>query len=293
MGNKTSKFDTSIEIVTPENIAFEYRVAGPFLRLPAYLIDLAIRGIAFGLGTLAVAITLSLGGLEFVGIAFAFVWWFLLTWFYGGVFESYWNGQTPGKRLLGIRVVTVEGQPINAVQAVLRNFLRIVDGQPAVQLLDWPMMYLVGLATAAMNDRFQRLGDLAAGTMVVIEERQWFQGIVRLREPTAIELAGRIPADFQASRTLARALATYVERRETFSMPRRLEIACHLGEPYRQQFDLPANMNLDLLLCAMYHHAFITDRGDLGEVGSPFGPQPALPVQLDDPASMMARMDRS
>ncbi|NQU24138.1 MAG: RDD family protein, partial [Candidatus Nealsonbacteria bacterium] len=283
---------TSIEIVTPENIAFEYRVAGPFRRLPAYLIDLAIRGLAFGVGAAAVTMVLALIGLGTAGIGFGFVWWFLLTWFYGGVLESYFNGQTPGKRLLGIRVVTVEGQPINAVQAILRNFLRIVDSQPAVQLMGWPMMYLVGLTAAAMNDRFQRLGDLAAGTMVVIEEQQWFQGIVRLREPAAVELAARMPADFQASRTLARALATYVERRETFSMPRRLEIARHLGEPYRQQFGFPANMNLDLLLCAMYHRAFITDRDDLGEVGSPFRQQPTLPVRLNDPVDMMARMDR-
>ena len=54
----------------------------------------------------------------------------MLFWFYGGLFETFWNGQTPGKRLLGIRVITLDGQPINALQAILRNVLRIVDAQP-------------------------------------------------------------------------------------------------------------------------------------------------------------------
>ena len=52
---------------------------------------------------------------------------FVLEWFYGGLFESLWNGQTPGKRLMGLRVLTTEGQPINGMQAVMRNLLRYAD----------------------------------------------------------------------------------------------------------------------------------------------------------------------
>ena len=54
----------------------------------------------------------------------------MLSWFYVGLFEALWNGQTPGKRLMGIRVVSVEGQPITPFQAILRNILRVVDAQP-------------------------------------------------------------------------------------------------------------------------------------------------------------------
>jgi hypothetical protein len=150
------------------------------------------------------------------GFGVAMVLWFFLSAFFGGVFEAYWNGQTPGKRAMQIRVISIDGQPINGLQAVLRNILRAVDMQPA-------MFYMVGLLTAMMNNRFQRLGDLACGTMVVIEEPQWFHGRVRIAEPGALRLATLIPVDFQPSRPLARALATYVQRRSHFPWVRRIE----------------------------------------------------------------------
>jgi len=265
MGNAPAQFDTSIEIVTPENIAFRYRVAGPFRRLPAYLIDLLIRCGVAGAGTIGLAVLLGMAGLGAGWVAGAsLILWFVLAWFYGGLFETCFNGQTPGKRLMQIRVVSIDGQPINGLQAVLRNVLREVDAQPIT-------CYLAGLLACAMNHRFQRLGDLACGTIVVVEERPWFEGVVRSGEPEAVRLAGAIPANFQPSRTLARALAAYVQRRRTFSWPRRLEIAGHLGEPLREQLNLPANTNSDLLLCALYDRTFFTDQTDLGaREGSPF-----------------------
>jgi uncharacterized RDD family membrane protein YckC len=263
--------DTSVQIVTPENIAFRYYVAGPFRRLPAYLIDLAIRVAALIVIVLALSpfMAIGLGG---VWAAAALIWWFVLAWFYGGVFEAYWNGQTPGKRLMKIRVLSVDGQPINGLQAVLRNILRAVDTQPG-------MTYLVGLVAASTNSRFQRLGDWVSGTMVVVEERGWFHGVVHTSEAGVRELADKIPAGFQVSPSLARALASYVQRRGCFSPPRRMEIARYAGDPLRERFGLPRETNLDHLLCALYQRTFITDgtvdesdsRGLAGEsYGSPF-----------------------
>lgn len=265
MANHSGQLDTSIEIITPENIAFRYQVAGPFRRLPAYLIDLAIR---VGVGMVAMFVFLYLSGfiqMPGLGWAGALIIWFGLAWFYGGLFETLWNGQTPGKRLMQIRVLTAEGRPIDGLQAVMRNLLRAVDCQPMG-------LYALGLAVAAANDRFQRLGDVACGTMVVVEERNWFRGVIRIDEPEALRLAGQVPADFQASRTLARALATYVQRRRFFPWGRRMEIARHLGEPLRERFGLPPDTNLDDLLCAAYHRTFITDRVDDAPIlsGSPF-----------------------
>jgi len=148
---------------------------------------------------------------------------------------------------------------------VLRNLLRAVDMMPGC--------YLVGLFAAMMNDRFQRLGDWACGTMVVVEQRQWIygHGVIRIAEPEVREIAGQIPANFQAGRSMARALAAYVQRRQTFSWGRRLEIARHLGEPLRERFNLPRGTNVDLLLCAAYHRTFLTERDDkLPREGSPF-----------------------
>lgn len=263
---KSEQLDTSIEIVTPENIAFQYRVAGPFRRLPAYLVDLVLRIAICILLSIGLMIIFGFAGFWGLGAGLGLVAWFLLSWFYGGLFEALWNGQTPGKRMMRIRVLSTDGQPIGAMQAVLRNVLRSVDAQPL-------MFYQVGLVSAMMNDRFARLGDLACGTMVVIEQRHWLRGVVRVDEPDAIALAGRIPASFQAGRSLARALAAYVTRRPYVPPGRRVEIARHLGEPLRQTFDLPQDTNLDHLLCGLYHRTFITDRDDElvdVRVGSPF-----------------------
>ena len=163
------QLDTCIEIVTPENIAFQYRVAGPFRRLPAFLIDLAIRIGLVAAGFIVALLTFGSIGATGLGLGGGMVIWFVLAWFYGGLFEALWNGQTPGKRLMGIRVVAIEGQPITPFQAILRNILRAVDAQPVG-------CYLVGLVAATLNDRFQRLGDLPAGTMVVVEERRFLPG---------------------------------------------------------------------------------------------------------------------
>lgn len=258
--------DTRIELVTPENIAFQYRVAGPFRRLPAYLVDVAIRVATLGLLLFFLSFTFGIIGQGMMGVGVWFVVWFVIDWFYGGLFETYWNGQTPGKRLMRIRVVSDEGQPINGWQAVLRNFLRAADALPAVVLFEIGQVpisfpsYLLGLLTAAMSDRYQRLGDLAAGTMVVIEEPQRHYGMVPVNEPEAIRLAGDLPTSFRPSRGLARALAAYVQRRQTFPWRRRLEIAMHVGEPLREKFSLPDTVNYDLLLCALYYRTFITDR---------------------------------
>ena len=268
------QLDTSVEIVTPENIAFRYRLAGPFRRLPAFLLDVLIEvvaGFAVMFGASLLFGTIGLGGL---GIGLTLAFWSLLFWFYGGLFETFWNGQTPGKRLLRIRVISLDGQPVNALQATLRNVLRILDAQPVT-------FFQLGLWAAAMNDRFQRLGDLACGTMVVVEERRRLPGVVRVTDPEAVRLAGLVPAGFKASRRLALALAAYVERRTAFSPGRRLEIARHVGEPLRRQFNLPPGTDLDMLLCGLYHRAFITDHDDTGLPGSSPFLEPQSPfIQL-------------
>jgi uncharacterized RDD family membrane protein YckC len=244
------QLDTSVEIVTPENIAFRYRVAGPFRRLPAYLIDLAIRVAVVVVTMIGLQIAFSLFSLGGMAMGISLVIWFLLEWFYGGVFETYWNGQTPGKRAMNIRVVSIDGQPIHGWQAILRNVLRVVDAQPF-----W--LYQVGLLAASMNDRYQRVGDLACGTMVVVDQRQRLQGVVELREPRVAEMASRIPPNFQVDRTLGRALTAYVQRRKAFSHARRLEIAGHLGRPLMEKLGMPRTTDADLLLCGLYQRTFL------------------------------------
>jgi uncharacterized RDD family membrane protein YckC len=265
MVDRAAQLDTSIEIVTPENIAFQYRVAGPFRRLPAYLIDLVIRIGVAAVSMYGLAILFYSLGLGEAGVGVGLVLWFGLAWFYGGIFETYFNGQTPGKRMMHVRVVSTDGQPISGWQAVLRNVLRFVDGQPM-------FTYQAGLIAASLNKRFQRLGDLVSGTMVVVEDRQRLDGVMRIGDPEVIQMAALIPPNFQPSRTLARTLATYVSRRANFSLGRRMEIARHVASQLCERFGLPPQTNPDLLLCAVYHRIFVTE-ADVQPVrnGSPFG----------------------
>ena len=271
------QLDSRIEIVTPENIAFHYVLAGPFRRLPAFLIDVAIRAVvllAVGLFCMWLFSLARAGGL---GVGVTLVSWFALSWFYGGLFETYWNGQTPGKRLLGLRVLSVDGQPINALQAVLRNILRDVDSMPLGGI--GVPLYMLGLTVMAANDRYQRLGDLACGTIVVVEQRGKLRGLASLQQTEIAEFAQNVPRNFKVTRSLRHALAAYVARRELFSAQRRFEIARTLAEPLCRCLSLPPDTNPDLVLCALYYRAFIADRPG----GLPTPAQDFQPVEAAAP----------
>ena len=168
MDGRRQQIDTAAEIVTPENIAFRYWLAGPARRAQAYAIDLLVQAAVlfclFWTTGMATAV-IGLAG-SFLGLCLFAV--FFVHWFYGGVLEAVWNGQTPGKWAMGLRVVTSEGQPIRAWQAVLRNLLRCVNAMPMAPLLfmvsgpEVPL-FLVGLAAASLNNRFQQLGRPCRG----------------------------------------------------------------------------------------------------------------------------------
>lgn len=269
MATRNDQLDTSIEVVTPENISFQYRVAGPFRRYLAYLIDLILRLFVIVMVYLGVMFVFGAVGLYGFGIFIALILWFVSSWFYGGLLETYWNGQTVGKRLLGLRVLSMDGQPINGLQAVMRSVLRFVDMMPF-------SASLLGLLAATSNRYFQRLGDLVCGTQVVIEDRGWLAGLTRIRDPAAIRLASDLPAAFDVPRTLGRALASYVDRREFFSPARRADIARHVGEPLRIKFNLPPDTSHDLILCALYYRTFITDQQwDAAQAAPPDASPPA------------------
>jgi uncharacterized RDD family membrane protein YckC len=273
MQRQAPPLDSTIRVVTPENIAFEYRLAGPFRRLPAFVLDSCIQ-IAILIGCLMV-----LGftvGIASQGTAMYIFFLVMLTvlWFYGVLFETFMNGQTPGKYVLGLRVLTDRGQPINGLQATLRNLLRSAD----------IVMPFLSLVVCAMNRKYQRLGDLVAGTMVVIEEKQWLTGVAKLDDPRAIQLAAYLPPNFVVGRSLAKTLATYVERRRFFSPPRRREVARHLAVPLLERFGLPFDTSYDLLLCALYYRTFIADRSQdeqrLAEAQGTTGASPFVAPQV-------------
>jgi len=145
--------DTTRRVATPEGIELTLRLAGPVPRALAWAVDLLIR-IAIVLVITLLAAQLGRAGWGVVLLAWFFVEWILPAWF-----EASWGGQTPGKRLFRIAVLNDDGTPLRWPGALTRNLLRAVDFLP--------LLYGIGLAAMLANRDFKRLGDLAAGTVVV------------------------------------------------------------------------------------------------------------------------------
>lgn len=153
MGTGTRAIDTTSAVETPEGIELALTPAGPVPRGVAWLIDLLIRwGMLFGLMMALV----WLGG---AGMALVLIAWFLINWWYPVLFEVWSGGATPGKKAMKLRVFNGDGTPVGWGPSIVRNLLRQIDFLP--------FGYAAGLVSMFCNRRFQRLGDLAAGTVVV------------------------------------------------------------------------------------------------------------------------------
>jgi uncharacterized RDD family membrane protein YckC len=160
--------DDYLSIPTPENVAFGYDIAGIGSRFLAAVVDtliiLALQ-VVVNLTLLVLVRSLYRNQLNFDSpvagwliaafglIAFAFFWGYYI------FFEMLWNGQSPGKRWVGLRVIRTDGTPITLTESIVRNLVRLVDFLPAY--------YGVGVVTMFVNGQSRRLGDLAAGTLVV------------------------------------------------------------------------------------------------------------------------------
>lgn len=158
--------DHDLVVATPENVSFGYALAGLGSRFMAALVDslliVLLQVLVLGL-TVALAFRDLSASSELLGwtsLVLGLVG-FVLLWGYYIFFELLWNGQTPGKRWVGLRVLRPNGQPITIVEVLIRNLVRLVDFLPAA--------YGAGIVCMFIDARARRLGDLAAGTMVVWE----------------------------------------------------------------------------------------------------------------------------
>ena len=145
--------DTVVAAETPEGIVLELRPAGLSARFYAFLLDWLIRiVIAYAAGIAAA----FMGGL---GVGFWLLFDFLLEWFYPVVFELSRSGATPGKSIVGIKVVMDNGLPITPAASFTRNLLRVADFLP--------LLFGAGIVSMLLRQDSKRLGDLAAATIVV------------------------------------------------------------------------------------------------------------------------------
>ena len=200
--------DTRYRVEIPGGIHLEAQVVGPIPRIFAFAIDLIIRGVILAVLSIA-SIPLGIGG---VGGGFFLIILFVIEWLYPVLFELLARGQTPGKKLLGIAVVNDDLSPVTLGTSLIRNLLRTVDFLP--------LFYLAGIVTMLTNRRFQRLGDLAAGTLVI--------SISKSAQTAAVEDILPLAPTTQLSRSEQTSIVEFLQRSSQLSQPRQQELAAIL-----------------------------------------------------------------
>jgi uncharacterized RDD family membrane protein YckC len=199
----TRMLDTVRAVEAPEGVEIGLRAAGPAPRLLAWVIDALVRG---GIYTV-LAIPLAFLGKGGQGLFLIVL--FLMEWFYPVVFEVQRGGATPGKRRLGLAVLHRDGTPVGWTASLVRNLVRFVDFLPVA--------YGFGLLTMLADREFRRLGDLAAGTLVVHRDPEPVGFRVPTRPP--------VPPPVPLSRDEQRAVIDFAERLPTWSAQRAQELA--------------------------------------------------------------------
>ncbi len=200
--------DTLRSITTPEGVELHLRLAGPVPRACAWAIDLALRAV------IMVVLLVLFSALAGMGVGILLIAAFFLEWLYPAFCEVHFDGATPGKKALGLRVVSDDGTPVQPAAAVVRNLLRAVDFLP--------FCYGLGLLSMLVNREFKRLGDLVAQTVVVHREEPRAEAAIPAAAP-------RAPA-FPLTTDEARAILDYAERVPELTPERADELAL-IAEP--------------------------------------------------------------
>jgi uncharacterized RDD family membrane protein YckC len=226
--------DRNIDVRTPESISFRYELAGLGSRFLAVFVDTVIQVlILFGIvwGLFSIARHLPPGAIargssaeehfaQSAALSIVIAVVFLLFYGYYVLFEAFWNGQTPGKKLLGIRVVRDGGYPIDFGAALVRNLLRIGE-----ELFG---MYAISAVSAIISPENKRVGDYAAGTIVVRESR--VAAPMSLRQTLAAAAPRSSAYLSDEEREL---ISGYLARRDRMQSESRREFAAQLAQRVR------------------------------------------------------------
>jgi uncharacterized RDD family membrane protein YckC len=248
---------------TPENIELAYDVAGIGSRFVAAIVDSLIIVVAQVL--LLYLMGLGLGALdagESVVVAVGAALSFLMLWGYYIVFELLWSGQSPGKRLAGLRVVREGGRPITFLAAAIRNLIRIIDFLPA--------LYGVGVVVMFIDRRARRLGDLAAGTLVVKERPRLTLASLTAAAPeapaeTELTLANIHLVD-QRDYTLVQ---EFLSRRAALGPDVRRRLAAQIAGALQQRLGLPPGGDDERFLQYLAGQYQLARRGAPSETTAP------------------------
>jgi uncharacterized membrane protein SpoIIM required for sporulation/uncharacterized RDD family membrane protein YckC len=220
--------DQYIDVETPEQVVLSYTVAGIGSRAVAALIDYGIcTALIIGIAMVAATFARFVGGSRVPWLFAALtIGYFAINWFYYVLYEALWDGQTPGKRRMGLRVVRDGGYSVTFAASAVRNLVRFVDMQPF-------FFYGVGILSVVLSRSGKRLGDYAAGTFVV-RERALVMGTPRdaAQSPASAAASGTMPTAVLGDDEYA-LLERYVERRGTLDADRRAQFTADLATRFR------------------------------------------------------------
>jgi uncharacterized RDD family membrane protein YckC len=245
------EFEDRLTIATPEGVDLELTLAGVGSRFTSALIDYLIQLVIL----IALALVLGLGvGLKANASGYAAAIWvvlgFLLFVGYDIAFEVLASGRTPGKRLNGLRVVVENGGPVTFPASAVRNVLRLIDLLPGT--------YLVGIVSILVSSRNQRLGDHAAGTLVVRERK------VLPPEPVLRSYRGDVHAPAWDTSAIGvdelTAVRAFLARRDSLTADARAQLAAELARRLRPKLgggvaDEPPELFLERLAAAKAERA--------------------------------------
>lgn len=262
MKKSVSTVSTKVFVETPEQIDFAFEVAGIGPRMMAYVLDLLIRVIA--IVVLSVLVVVITGGAPF-GLGVIAVLSFVMEWGYYTLIEWLNDGVTPGKRALGLRVVRTNGVSLDLYRSAMRNLLRAADGFPPLfaflELFPFPS-YAIGIFILFITGSGRRLGDLAADTMVVIEERTRLDKLPPLPNDAMSFSAHVVASSGVTAKEMAR-IDAFFRRQRFFSVQRSEELAQIIAAPLAQKmgvsFDSPVAFLAGVLQGGYEERASYTD----------------------------------
>jgi uncharacterized RDD family membrane protein YckC len=235
-GAPLNSYTDKLTIDTPEQTALDFAIAGIGSRFLALAVDTLIQilaGLVVGIGgsVLIGVIAAAVPGAAVWGFAILVLFFFLLYFGYFAFFEIIWNGQTPGKRQAGIRVIKDSGRPLTPAESIARNLMRIVD---------WlPTLYAVGIACAILNKENKRLGDLVAGSIVIREA-----ALSELRNSWQVpeSPAGPVPSSLGAANLTPEDYAlidSFLNRRSELDFNVRIQMGEQIFQRLKSKLTLP------------------------------------------------------
>ena len=227
-----------ITVITPENVSVAYELSGIGSRFIALLIDTMVQTAGAALLAAGAAayfiLTSGLNAAQMLSYSASQRGWvigaaifgiFLLNWAYFIVFEAIWNGQTPGKKAVNIRVVREGGRPVDLTCSAIRNLMRYADFLPG--------FYTVGLLSIFFSPKYKRLGDYAAGTIVVKERSPKLaqKTLAEGRSPRTPVSAVELPPLDALSPDEIEAVSRFISRRSNLPLDVQLELAKKIALP--------------------------------------------------------------